>query len=213
MTSTSRRRVILVTALLAAAPALAACGAGADANTSNAYAPTEASVLIASDDSGKTYGSKGIKIPQAFLLGPEPGAQIAVGGSLPLFMTMVNYGGRPETLSGIAVADQSVTSVRTPGSITLPPGRLVNTGRPVSQFVVEGAKKPFSGGETVALVLRFANAGDVRLTVPVITRSREFASLAPAAPAASPSTSPTPASPASPAAPETTASPSATPSG
>ena len=55
--------------------------------------------------------------------------------------------------------------------------------------------KALSGGESVKLKLHFANAGEISLTVPVVTRSREFATLAPA-PAASgapsPAASPTP---------------------
>lgn len=190
MTSTSRRRVIAVTALLAAAPALAACGAGTDANTSNAYAPTEANVLISGDGAAKTYGRNGIKIAQAFLLGPDPGSKIAAGGSLPLYLSMVNYGTAPDNLEGIAVTDQSATSVKSPGSITLPPGKLVNTGRPASQVFLQGTQRPLSGGESLALVLRFTNAGDVQLNVPVITRSREFAGL-PLAPTEAPTPAPT----------------------
>ncbi|MEV7966592.1 copper chaperone PCu(A)C [Sphaerisporangium sp. NPDC088356] len=204
MTSTSRRRVIAVTALLAAAPALAACGAGADANTSNAYAPTEAHVLIDSNGTAKTYGRNGIKIPQAFLLGPDSGAKIAAGGSIPLYLSMVNYGTTADSLEGVAVADQSAASVKTGGAIALPPGKLVNTGRPTSTVILEGTQKPLLGGESIAVTLKFANAGDINMTIPVITRSREFSSLSPA-PSAVPS-----ATPSATTSPST--SPSATPS-
>jgi copper(I)-binding protein len=201
VTSTSRRRVIAVAALLAAAPALAACGAGSDANTSNAYAPTEANVLIDSNGTSKTYGRNGIKIAQAFLLGPQSGAQIAAGGSVPLYLSMVNYGATADTLQGVTVAGQGTASVKAPGPITLPPGRLVNTGRPASQVILEGTQKPLYGGESLALTLKFANAGDIQMAVPVVTRSREFADL-PAAPSAVPS----------PTASTLPATPSATPS-
>lgn len=207
MTSTSRRKVIAVAALLAAVPALAACGAAADANTSDAYAPTEANVLIDREGGGKVYGRNGIKIAQAFLLGPDSGANIPAGGSLPLYLTMVNSGSAADTLVGVGVADQSAASVKAPGSISLPPGKLVNTGRPASQVVLEGTKKALYGGETVTLTLKFTNAGDVDMTVPVITRSREFASLSPApSTAASPAATPDAAATTSPAA-------SSTPSG
>ncbi|WP_248962546.1 copper chaperone PCu(A)C [Sphaerisporangium perillae] len=202
MTSTSRRRVIIVTALLAAAPALAACGAGTDANTNNAYAPTEANVLIDSNGSSKAYGRNGIKIAQAFLLGPESGAQIAAGGSVPLYLSMVNYGTAADRLEGVSVAGQAAASVKAPGVISLPPGQLVNTGRPASQVILEGTQKPLYGGESLTLTLRFATAGDIQMAVPVVTRSREFAGL-PAAPSAAPSASATPAP---------TTSPSTTPS-
>ncbi|MFC7381923.1 copper chaperone PCu(A)C [Sphaerisporangium rhizosphaerae] len=191
MTSTSRRRVIMITALLAAAPALAACGAGTDANTSNAYAPTEANVLIDGNGSAKTYGRNGIKIAQAFLLGPESGAQIAAGGSLPLYLSMANYGTAADRLEGVAVAPQVASSVKAPGPISVPPGQLVNSGKP-AQVILEGTQKPLYGGETIQLTLKFANAGDIPMNVPVVTRSREYAGL-PAAPSAAPSASATPA--------------------
>ncbi|GII67330.1 hypothetical protein Skr01_74150 [Sphaerisporangium krabiense] len=197
MTSTSRRRVIIATALLAAVPALAACGAGSDANTSTAYAPTEANVLL--DGEAKTYGRNGIKIAQAFALGPDSGQQIASGGSVPLYISMLNDGTGADTLESVAINDRSAASVKG-GAIQLPPGQLVNTGRPASQVVLEGVQKPLRGGESISLTLRFAKAGDIAMTVPVVTRSREYASLSPAPSApATPSTTPTP-------------SPSATPS-
>ncbi|MFC4590639.1 copper chaperone PCu(A)C [Sphaerisporangium corydalis] len=206
MTSTSRRRVIAAAALLAAVPTLAACGAGSDANTSNAYAPTEANVLIdGTAGAGKTYGRNGIKIAQAFLLGPDAGAQIAQGGSVPLYLTMVNYGTSADTLQGVAVADQSFASVKAQGSITLPPGQLVNTGRPASTVVLEGSKKPLYGGENLAVTLKFANAGDIDMAIPVVTRSREFTTLSPA-----PSAPPAAATP-SPTASQGTTDPAATP--
>ncbi len=206
MTSTSRRRVIIVTALLAAAPALAACGAGPDANTSTPYAPTEANVLIDGNGSSKLYGRNGIKIAQAFLLGPASGAQIAAGGSVPLYLSMVNYGANADTLNGVAVAGQDATSVNVSSAIALPPGKLVSTGRPESQsqIVVQGTKRALYGGESLPLTLKFANAGDIQMTIPVITRSREYAGLAPA-PSTVPSST---AAPGVPGSPGTTSSPS-----
>ncbi|GII85355.1 hypothetical protein Ssi03_33450 [Sphaerisporangium siamense] len=202
MTSTSRRRVIIATALLAAVPALAACGAGTDANTSSAYAPTEANVLIDGEGSAKTYGRNGIKIAQAFALGPDSGQQIASGGSVPLYISMVNDGDGADTLESVAINDRSATSVKG-GAIQLPPGQLVNTGRP-SQIILEGVQKPLRGGESISLTLRFSNAGDIAMRIPVVTRSREYASLSPA-PSAAPSTSATPSG-------TPTPTPSATPS-
>jgi hypothetical protein len=205
VTSTSRRRVTVVTALLALSPALAACGAGPDANTSNAYAPTEANVLVDSGGSARTYGKNGIKIPQAFLLGPDSGARIPAGGSLPLYLSMVNYGAAPDTLNGITVAGQGNVTVKAPGPLTLPPGQLVNTGRPMSEFILQGTPKELLGGETLSLTLSFSKAGNITMAVPVVTRSREYSSLSPA-----PSTAPTPsATPAATVSPTPTADPTA----
>ncbi|MEZ0072996.1 copper chaperone PCu(A)C [Planotetraspora sp. GP83] len=205
MTSTSRRRAIAVAALLAAIPALAACGAGFDANTNTPYRPTEAGVLIQDTGSGTAYGQNGVKISQAFILGPDAGGQIAAGGSAPLYLTLVNSTGTPDTLTGIVSNGQQATSVKAPGPIQLAPDTLAKT----PGVTVEGLKQPLRGGESLQLTLQFKNAGDIALSVPVVTRSREFATLPPAAqPAASPS-----APISSPSAPATGVTPTPAPSG
>ncbi|GAA0390959.1 hypothetical protein GCM10009530_47750 [Microbispora corallina] len=185
MTSSSRRRAIAVAALLAAAiPALAACGAGFSANTNTPYAPNEAGVLIQDSGSGKSYGKNGVMIPQAFILGPESGGQIAAGGSAAVYITMLNSTGAPDTLTGIVADQQLATSVKVASPVELQPGTLAKT----PGVTLDGIKKPLLGGESVNLTLQFKNAGDIALAVPVVARSREFATLSPAP-------SPTPSAP------------------
>ncbi|MEU8192682.1 copper chaperone PCu(A)C [Microbispora amethystogenes] len=185
MTSSSRRRAIAVAAFLAAAiPALAACGAGFDANTNVPYAPGEAGVLISDDGSGQAYGMNGIKIPQAFILGPDSGEQIAAGGSAPIHLTVLNGTGAADQLVGIVPEEQKATSAKVPSPIALEPGTLAKT----TGVTVEGLKTPLRGGETIQLTLRFEKAGDIPVVAPVVTRSREYATLSPA-----PQTTPTPA--------------------
>ncbi|MBP2704969.1 copper chaperone PCu(A)C [Microbispora sp. RL4-1S] len=189
MTSSSRRRAIAIAALLAAAiPALAACGAGFGANTNTPYAPNEAGVLIKDDGSGgKSYGENGVMIPQAFILGPEPGSQIAAGGSAAVYLTMLNSTGTPDTLTGIVADQQQAASAKVPAPVALEPGTLAKT----PGVTVDGIKQPLRGGETLRLTLQFKNAGDISLAVPVIARSREYATLSPApSPAATPTGDP-----------------------
>ncbi|WP_433419670.1 copper chaperone PCu(A)C [Microtetraspora malaysiensis] len=176
MSSTSRRRAIAVAALLAVAPALAACGAGFDANVNVPYAPTEAGVHISGTGVDSEYGHNGVKISQAFILGPEAGAQIAAGGSAPLYLTMVNTNPAADALTAIVPDDGQATSVRIPNAFQLSPDTLAKS----SNTTVEGLKQKLLGGETVKLTLKFKNAGDVTMNVPVIPRSREFATLPPA---------------------------------
>ncbi|WP_327043597.1 copper chaperone PCu(A)C [Microbispora sp. NBC_01189] len=202
MTSSSRRRAIAVAALLAAAiPALAACGAGFDANTNVPYAPGEAGVLISDDGSGQAYGMNGIKIPQAFILGPDSGEQIAAGGSAPIHLTLLNGTGVADQLVGIVPEEQKATSVKVQSPIAVEPGTLAKT----PGVTIEGLKTPLRGGETIQLTLRFEKAGDIPVTAPVVTRSREYATLSPAAQA-----TPTPADATLPEASQ--AAPSGTPS-
>ncbi|MGI5161458.1 copper chaperone PCu(A)C [Microbispora sp. CA-102843] len=198
MTSSSRRRAIAVAALLAAAiPALAACGAGFDANTNVPYAPNEAGVLYDGDGAGKAYGKNGVMIPQAFILGPDSGQELAAGGSAPLYLTLLNSTGTADQLTSIVPEEQKATSVKVQSPIDLQPGTLANT----SGVTVEGLKTALRGGESIKLTLQFKNAGDVALTVPVVARSREFATLppAPTAPASTVATeSPAPSDTATP---------------
>ena len=70
----------------------------------------------------------------------------------------------------------------------------MSVGKPTPSILVEGLKKPLRGGESIQVQLQFANAGIVPLTIPVITRSREFTSL-PQAPGASAAPTPTPSTP------------------
>ncbi|MFI9594328.1 copper chaperone PCu(A)C [Nonomuraea sp. NPDC052265] len=185
---TSRRWIVVAAAFLAA-PVLAGCGAGFDANTNKPYAPNEAVALI---DQG-AYGTRGIHIPQAFILGPDSGAQLAWRGSAPIYLNILNTAGAADTLQ--AVSAGSVGSVKVATPIQLPPNQLVNTGKPQPQLMLESISTSLRGGESVRLDLQFANAGTVSLTVPVVTRSREFKDYPPApnaTPAPTPSASATP---------------------
>ncbi|GII57556.1 hypothetical protein Pth03_59450 [Planotetraspora thailandica] len=186
MTSTRHRRAIAVAGFFASIPALAACGAGFEANTNKAYAPTEAGVLMQDDGSTRTYGDKGIMISQAFVLGPDSGQQIAAGSSAPLHLTIVNRESAPDTLMGIASADGQLSSVTLPAPVPL----LNDQAAKTPQATVDGLKEPLLGGESLKLTLQFANAGDITMWVPVVTRSREFATLPPA-PTPTPTSLPT----------------------
>ncbi|GAA1015789.1 hypothetical protein Aple_010210 [Acrocarpospora pleiomorpha] len=195
MTSTSRRRVIAVAALLAAAPVLAACGAGDNANTNQPYAPTDAQVLI-SHSSDSVYGERGMRVSQAFVLGPDSGGQIPAGGAAPLYLVLTNQNPAPDSLVSVTPLPDQATSVKVTAPVQVPPNTLVNTGQPSPQLAVEGLKNALRGGETLRLTLKFQTAGDITMDVPVITRSREYATLPPvpgALPAPSPVASASPA--------------------
>ncbi|MEU8252141.1 copper chaperone PCu(A)C [Nonomuraea sp. NPDC048916] len=181
---TSRRWIVAAAAFLVA-PVVAGCSAGFDADTNKAYAPNEASVLI----DGGGYGSREIHIPQAFILGPDAGAQLAWRGSAPIYLNILNTAGKADTLQAVSAGDLGTVKVTAP--IQLPTDQLVNTGKPAPQIMLEGLSKSLRGGESVKLDLQFANAGLVSMNVPVVTRSREFADYPPA-PGATPAPTPTP---------------------
>ncbi|MEW1844134.1 copper chaperone PCu(A)C [Nonomuraea angiospora] len=188
---TSRRWIVVAAAFLAA-PLLAGCGAGFDATTNKPYAPNEAQALI---ENG-AYGTRGIQIPQAFILGPDSGAQLAWRGSAPIYLNILNTAGTPDTLEAVSAGTMGTVKVTAP--IQLPSHQLVNTGKPTPQIMLEAIPKSLRGGETIKLDLQFANAGIVSLNVPVVTRSREFKDYPPAPNAtAAPTPSPTPSASAS----------------
>ncbi|GHE30746.1 hypothetical protein GCM10017673_36830 [Streptosporangium violaceochromogenes] len=179
MTSNSRHWAIAAAAFLAAAPVLAGCGAGSDAITNQPYSPTEAT----------TAKVRGIDISQAFFLGPDSGSTLAAGGAAPLYLSLVNTNSEADTLVGLGV-DPAVGAAKVAFPVELPADKRVAVGRPTPTIMVQGLKKPLHGGESIQVQLQFANAGVIPLTIPVITRSREYGTLpqapeggAPAAPA------------------------------
>ncbi|MEU7742029.1 copper chaperone PCu(A)C [Nonomuraea sp. NPDC050022] len=182
----TRRRWIVAAAAFLAAPVLAGCSAGFDADTNKPYAPNEAGVLF---DQAKNYGTHGIQIPQAFILGPDSGAQLVYGGSAPVYLNILNTNGAPDTLTAVNAGTMATAKVTTP--IQLPSNQLVNTGKPSPQIMLEGISKGLRGGESIRLDLQFANAGVVSMNVPVVTRSREFKDYPPA-PNATAAPTPTP---------------------
>jgi copper(I)-binding protein len=181
---TSRRWIVAAAAFLAA-PVLAGCSVGFDANTNTPYAPVEGAALIAQG----AYGKQSIHIPQAFILGPDSGGQIPWRGSVPVYLNILNSGGAPDTLQ--AVNAGSVAAAKLAAPVQLPSGQLVDTGKPSPQITLEGLSKALRGGETIRLDFQFANAGVVSMNVPVVTRSREFAAY-PAVEGAIPAPTPSP---------------------
>ncbi|WP_433251145.1 copper chaperone PCu(A)C [Streptosporangium sp. CA-135522] len=193
MTRNRRHWAIAAAAFLAAAPLLAGCGAGSDANTNQPYSPTEA----------LTAKVNGIDISQAFFLGPDSGATLSEGGATPLYLSVVNTNQSPDRLVGVGI-DPALGAAKVTTAVDLPVEKRVSVGKPTPTIVIEGLKKPLRGGESIPVQLQFANAGLVPLTIPVITRSREFGQL-PQAPN-------TGAAPAETPAPTPSTTPSATPS-
>ncbi|MEU4579465.1 copper chaperone PCu(A)C [Nonomuraea sp. ATR24] len=181
---TSRRWIVAAAAFLAA-PVLAGCSVGFDANTNKPYAPVEGAALI---EQG-SYGKQTVHIPQAFILGPDSGGQIPWRGSAPVYLHILNSSGTPDSLQAVSAGNAATAKLAAP--VQLPSNQLVDTGKPSPQIMLEGLSRALRGGESIRLDLQFANAGVVSMNVPVVTRSREFAQY-PAVPGAVPPPTPTP---------------------
>jgi copper(I)-binding protein len=161
-------RRLLVGALVMLVPALAGCEAGYNAPTLK-FHPASFGVSTIVD---------GINIDNVFVLGPAPGSTLQPGGQAALFMSLESPTG--DRLTSITAPGAASSVQLGNGAITLNPNTLVDLGGPSPLLTLNGLTNPLSGGETVNLVLSFATAGTVNLTVPVEPAAFEFATYSPA---------------------------------
>ena len=157
-------------AAAALAPALAACEAGAGAQTSRPYDPTDGASTVLHD----------ISIRNAFVLGPPPGQTLQAGQSAGMFLALVNDG-PSDTLLDIAAPGSG--TVKLPHSaVALGMNRTVLLTGPVPQVVVK-LSRPVTAGQSIPVILYFQNAGTISLNVPVVARASFYTTYyAPATP-------------------------------
>ncbi len=205
MTRWNRRLLLGAIALLV--PALAGCEAGYNAPTLT-YHPAA---------NGATTMVNGITIDNLFVLGPGLNSVLPAGGRAGVFLALHSANG--DRLVSVAAPGAASSVKVTGGSIDLPPQALVNLSGPTPQIVLTGLTNPLSGGQTIQLVLYFAQAGAVPLSVPVEPHAYDYATYSPPPiPSPTPSAKPKPASSARPrahasgsASARASASPSTTP--
>ena len=166
MTRWNRR--LLVGALAILVPALAGCEAGLNAPTLE-FHPASFGVSTIVD---------GIAIDNVFVLGPAPGSTLQAGGQAGLFMSL--EAPNSDQLTSISAPGAASSVQLGNGPITLSPNTLVDLSGPAPLLTLDGLTNPLSGGEMVRLVLNFATAGAVTLTVPVEPAAYEFATYSPA---------------------------------
>lgn len=154
----------------------------------------------------------GIKIDDAFVLGPGIGSSLPAGGQAGVFLSLTAENG--DRLLSAAAPGSASSVTLTNGPVPLPAGMVADMSGPAPQIVLHGLTSPLSGGETVQLVLTFTTAGAVSLQVPVEPAAYDYTTyspppaptptatgshkskakshpLIPASPSASPSASPT----------------------
>jgi len=170
-------RLAVVVAAACLTAGLTACEAGNNAATLTQYHPA---------NDGANIVAHGIKINDGFVLGPQVGSTLAVGQNAGVFLALYNAG-RADRLVSAAAPGTAASVQLPPGGIALPATQGVHLTGPAPKIVLTNLTHPLQGGETILLVLHFINAGDVRLTLPVIPRSDYYATYSPA-----PSPTPTP---------------------
>ncbi len=167
MTRWNRRLLFGAVAVLI--PVLAGCEAGLNAPTLN-YHPASNGISVVKD---------GITIDNAFVLGPALGSTLQIGGRASLFVAIsAENGDRLESVT----APGAASSVEvTGGTINLPQQAVVDLQGPKPQLVLTGLTNDLQGGATIQIVFNFAEAGPIRLSVPVEPRAYEFATYSPPA--------------------------------
>ena len=165
MTRWNRR--LLIGALVILVPALAGCEAGFNAPTLEFHqASFGVSTIV-----------DGINIDNVFVLGPAPGSTLPVGGQAGLFMSLQSP--NSDQLTSISAPGAASSVQLGDGPITLSPNTLVDLSGPAPLLTLNGLTNSLSGGEMVKLVLQFATAGRVTLTVPVEPAAFQFATYSP----------------------------------
>jgi hypothetical protein len=212
----SRRMVaIAIAGAFALAPAVSACGAGAEPESA---APTQLTEGV------NVTTRNGVAVRDLFVLGPEPGRQLATGSATTVYASVINNStdGRPDRLIAIAAPGTAQAGQIEGGAINLPYQRLVRlgvqspAGVTTPLLTLQGLSVPLGGGEPIKLTLQFERSGTLEATVPVVPRNGSYLTYAPAAPSPSPSgpsPSGSPAGSASPAPGASSPSPTASPTG
>jgi copper(I)-binding protein len=171
-------RRLLFGAVAALVPALAGCEAGLNAPTQQ-YHPAA---------NGATATQNGISVNNAFVLGPELNSTLQPGDQAGVFLALSAQNG--DKLVSVA-APGTAASVKLPGgSVNVGPLSPVALEGPQPAIVLTNLQVPLSGGQTVQLVLNFANAGLVTIQVPVEPHAYEYATYSSPAPAPTATTTP-----------------------
>jgi copper(I)-binding protein len=177
----TRRRgaVLAVAAVAALVPAIAGCEAGLNAPVLQWHQPTPGATAQA---------STGLKVSNMFVLGAPPTGSLPAGASAGVFFALAGATS-PDRLIGVS-APATAASVQLPsGGVRVGANQVVLLTGPAPRVVLRGLTRSLRGGQSIRVVLDFANAGRVALTVPVMPKASYFSTYSPAP--ASPSPTPT----------------------
>ncbi|MFD2356038.1 copper chaperone PCu(A)C [Nonomuraea ferruginea] len=149
----------------------------------------EAAALI---DQG-AYGKQSIHVPQAFILGPEPGGSIPWRGSVPVYLTMLNNGDSPPT----RCSPSAPVTPRAPSWPRPCSSRWASLSRrrpPRRRSPWKASARPSEAVRRSGWTSSSPTPSTITLDVPVMPHSREYASypaVEGAVPAPTPSPTPT----------------------
>ncbi|HEY1915965.1 MAG TPA: hypothetical protein VGH27_10365 [Streptosporangiaceae bacterium] len=171
-------RLAAAVAVACLVPAVAACDAGNNAPTLE-FHPQSAGIDTV---------VHGIKIDDAFVLGSATDSPLRSGESAGFYLALLNEGS-PDQLVSVTAAG-TATSVTLPaGGIKLGTYQAVYLTGPKPKIVLTKLTHALDNGSSVTITLNFLNAGSFSMTVPVLSRSSDYATFAPA-PVPTPKVSP-----------------------
>ena len=148
--------------------AAAGCEAGAGAQTSRPYAPTD----------GASTVLHAISIRNVFVLGPALGQTIPAGGSAGMFLGLVNNGA-PDQLRAVS-APGAAAVVRIPRpAVALGTNQPALLTGPVPRVILQGLTRPLKAGQWVPVTFYFQNAGLITINVPVVARASQYLTFSP----------------------------------
>ncbi|MEO8556458.1 MAG: hypothetical protein ABI474_07280 [Actinomycetota bacterium] len=141
---------------------LSGCAAGQNAETSQAYNPSDGRNVNIPEDAG--FNDEYVAVRNALV--------VSDGGPASITVTVVNNGAEADLLTEARIGDQ--TAVFVGGPVELAPDQSVSIGGGSERLalVEAGGVEP---GNWTQLTLSFTRAGSITIDVPVINSDDEYA--------------------------------------
>lgn len=166
-------RRLMIGGVALVVPVLAGCEAG-DNSPVLEFHPAAAGAYGTAD---------AVTVSDAFILGGTSGQTLAQGGSASMFLSVYNGNGSADQLIGVDATGTAKSVELTGGSIAVPAQSSADLEGPQPKVVLRDLSKSLTSGQTVSILLTFANAGSVELTVPIEARTTQYSTYSPPAPA------------------------------
>ena len=176
----SALRLLAIAAAVALIPALAGCAAGVNAQTTQAFTPTD----------GASTVFHSIAIRNVFVLGPPVNGTLLRGQSAGMFLALINNG-TPDQLTAVSALGSANSVTIDGGTVNLPHGQAAFLTGPEPQLVLNGISRPLAGGQSIAVALTFRNAGTIPMIIPVVPWANYYTTFSPPAPTPTPTPTPT----------------------
>jgi copper(I)-binding protein len=165
-------RRLMIGGVALVVPILAGCEAG-----------DNSPVLEFHPAAGGAYGSAdAVTVSNAFILGGQDSAPLAKGSSAGMFLSVYNGGDSADKLISVDATSVAKSVQLTGGSIAVPGQSSADLSGPKPKVVLRNLSKALTSGQTVTVLLTFANSGSVELAVPVEARTTYYSTFSPPVP-------------------------------